>query len=260
MLWNSFLALVPAIAILFVQGRHRRTLVALSALAALCLYPFVSRIVSILSHSAMLLPPSSLIAITALGLVLTAALLIPSAFRQRIRVAAAMVLFLTFLPNAPYVLTDIIHLFEAIRANAPETVVIVALIPLYVLFMLVGFGAYVVSLHSVDSLLKQAGWKRYSRLVEWSLHFASAFGVYLGRFIRFNSWDLATNPESVLQTSLSLSSSRAALSIILISALIIALLYKIYRRVGIALIRDIRTTSWMTGLSSFVNRLQGTGV
>lgn len=48
--------------------------------------------------------------------------------------------FIAFLPNAPYVLTDIIHLIEDIRYGYSMWIVALVLVPQYLLFMLIGFA------------------------------------------------------------------------------------------------------------------------
>ncbi len=65
--------------------------------------------------------------------------------------------FFAFLPNAPYVLTDIIHLITYIRKVDSIWLITLILIPLYLCFMLLGFEAYVISLINMGSYLHQIG-------------------------------------------------------------------------------------------------------
>lgn len=53
-----------------------------------------------------------------------------------------LVTFIAFLPNAPYVLTDVIHLVHDIRWGYSIWVISLVLVPAYLLFMAIGFGAY----------------------------------------------------------------------------------------------------------------------
>jgi len=57
-----------------------------------------------------------------------------------------LLVFIAFLPNAPYVLTDIIHLIHDIRRTNSIWVITLVLIPQYLLFIIAGFEAYVISL------------------------------------------------------------------------------------------------------------------
>lgn len=107
--------------------------------------------------------------------------------------------FILFLPNAAYILTDVIHFVIDVRRGYPMGTVIGILLPQYLLFITVGFQAYVVSLLNVGYFLTQRGQKKQVKWVELSLHLLTAIGVYLGRFTRFNSWDVLTNIEGLLQ-------------------------------------------------------------
>jgi len=59
--------------------------------------------------------------------------------------------FLCFLPNAPYVLTDVIHLITYIRKGDSIWLITLILIPLYLCFVVLGFEAYVISLINMGS-------------------------------------------------------------------------------------------------------------
>lgn len=108
-------------------------------------------------------------------------------------------IFVVFLPNAPYVLTDLIHLVNDIRyGDISRWVAVVIVMPQYAAFVLAGFGAYVVSLVWVDGWLRAIGRSRWVNLTEQGLHGLSAIGIYLGRFWRFNTWDLVTQPNTLL--------------------------------------------------------------
>jgi uncharacterized membrane protein len=108
--------------------------------------------------------------------------------------------FVAFLPNAPYVLTDFIHLendLARINSDLLDTLVV---IPRYAVFMLLGFGAYVLSLMHLGTYLKQVGRPQWILPMELGLHILSAAGVYLGRVERFNSWDFVTQLDVLVRS------------------------------------------------------------
>ena len=115
---------------------------------------------------------------------------------------AIFLVFVAFLPNAPYVLTDTIHLPELIARNYPLYVVLLILIPQYILFIWAGFQAYVIALMRLDNYLIYLGKEQYLKVANAIAHVLCVVGIYLGRFERFNSWDLVTQPLVVAKTAL----------------------------------------------------------
>ncbi len=144
--------------------------------------------------------------------------------------------FVAFLPNAPYVLTDVIHLVNDIRRESSIWLISLVLLPQYLLFMLVGFGAYVLSLINLGHYLKAEGRSRLVFSVELFLHALSAIGVYLGRFERFNSWDFVANPYTVLDRTVDNLAAKQPLMVIATTFLVIAGLYWLMKRVTVALL------------------------
>ena len=108
--------------------------------------------------------------------------------------------FIAFLPNAPYVLTDIIHYIRSIRGGLSTSVIIFALTPQYLIFLIGGFQAYVMSLLNLEFYLTKIGQEKSIFAVQILIHFLSAIGIYLGRFLRFNSWDFVTQPDELAET------------------------------------------------------------
>jgi uncharacterized membrane protein len=107
--------------------------------------------------------------------------------------------FVAFLPNAPYVLTDIIHLrgdaFAIRETEAHASLLYVE----YAVFFIVGVACYVGSLELLRRYLLAQGWRpRTAFAIELTLHALCAVGVLLGRVARFNSWDLGTRPGQIL--------------------------------------------------------------
>jgi uncharacterized membrane protein len=107
-------------------------------------------------------------------------------------VAVLLVPWLLFFPNAPYLLTDFIHLGEG---PAPLWYDALMLSAFAWTGLLLGFG----SLYLVQLILRRA----FGGPVAWlgvvgALGLASV-GVYVGRFIRFNSWDALLHPVRVAE-------------------------------------------------------------
>lgn len=96
--------------------------------------------------------------------------------------------WLLFFPNALYIITDLIHL-EA-KTNVPIWYDAVLLFTSAGTGLLMAFA----SLYKVETfLLKQISHSATNKLMLLCL-FMGSFGVYLGRFLRWNSWDIVTNP------------------------------------------------------------------
>lgn len=148
--------------------------------------------------------------------------------------------FFAFLPNAPYVLTDVIHLIESIRRTNSVWTITLVVIPMYVLFMLAGFEAYVLSLINLGYYLNQLGWGRWILGAELLTHALNAIGVYLGRFGRFNSWDFITQPDALATSLVKDLMSKLPLVIIAITFVVIAALYWILKQVSLGIILQRR--------------------
>jgi uncharacterized membrane protein len=112
--------------------------------------------------------------------------------RQPWLIAMPAAIWLLFLPNAPYLGTDFVHL---LRIPSPALWYDIGLL---LAFTWAGFSLAVASLSTMHTLVEDwlgrtAGWFMVLATVE-----LSGLGVYLGRFRRWNSWDLLVHPHDVL--------------------------------------------------------------
>ncbi len=101
-------------------------------------------------------------------------------------------MWLLFFPNAPYILTDLFHLGKV--SSMPKWFDLVMIL----LFAWAGLFAGFKSLQDIQRMLAKFMSQRKSMIVVVLLLFVAAFGVYIGRFERWNSWDMITHPFSVL--------------------------------------------------------------
>jgi uncharacterized membrane protein len=109
---------------------------------------------------------------------------------------------LLLVPNAPYILTDVIHLPPSIRREPSDAAVLLVVLPVYAALFAVGFGTYCDALRRLTRYMTARGWARSPWAVELPVHALSAVAIYVGRIHRFNSWDLAREPADVLAHTL----------------------------------------------------------
>ena len=105
------------------------------------------------------------------------------------------VLWLVFFPNAPYMLTDLQDLARR-ASDAPLWYDVIIVVWCSWTAMLLG----VVSLYLMQDIIQRT----LGRFAGWVFVFAisalSSFGIYIGRFVRINSWDILQNPaETAMQ-------------------------------------------------------------
>ncbi len=102
------------------------------------------------------------------------------------------VAWLLFLPNAPYIITDLTHLTE----RAP--------IPYYFDIVLVFMSAVNGLIFFFVSVAQVEHWwyNQFSKTTVGWFYFIAfglcSFGIYLGRYGRFNSWNVVTNPSTLV--------------------------------------------------------------
>ena len=96
-------------------------------------------------------------------------------------------LFVAFLPNAPYVMSDLVHLPADVRAASSMKVVLLGLLPLYACYILAGLQAYVLSLGLLRRYMRTTGRRGFLVAVDVVAAFCTAVGVFLGRVDRVNS-------------------------------------------------------------------------
>ena len=97
--------------------------------------------------------------------------------------------WLAFFPNAPYIVTDFLHLTE--RNNVPLWYDLLLIFSFAWNGLVVGFT----SLWIVQTVIAGRWGQWLSWLIVAGTLALSGFGIYLGRFLRWNSWDLLTNPR-----------------------------------------------------------------
>ncbi len=112
-----------------------------------------------------------------------------SARRLKARVLLPVgLVWLLFFPNAPYILTDLFHLER--RAGVPYWYDLALILSCAWNGLMLAYA----SLTDMQALVaRRLGW-----WVSWGFvtvaMLLSSFGIYLGRYLRFNSWDIITNP------------------------------------------------------------------
>lgn len=130
--------------------------------------------------------------------------------------------FVLFLPNAPYVVSDLVHLRWAIGGADSDQEVLTAVLPVFGLFIAAGYLAYYLCLRMVDSYLERSGVPGGLRWgVTVAVHAVCAVGVVVGRFARLNSWEPVTEPRGTIeQIVVTLTWERAPVALLLTFAAI----------------------------------------
>ncbi|MGC6430056.1 MAG: DUF1361 domain-containing protein [Jejuia sp.] len=101
--------------------------------------------------------------------------------------------WLLFLPNAPYIITDLIHLrISEIKLIWLDILIVIA-------FAFTGLLLFYFSFLDMMTTLRHYLKRKVVSFLIPPLLVLSAFGVYLGRFLRYNSWEILSNPKYLFE-------------------------------------------------------------
>lgn len=159
------------------------------------------------------------------------------------------VCWLLFYPNAAYLVTDLIHPFVHYRPSGRFAEDLEFWYHLFLFFNagLLGLGLGTYALSSVQQHMAE----RYSKGIGWLFAVVvlilSSVGIYIGRFIRWNSWDVFTKPQSIINDVMMIIKDPSELQFMLVFTgmiLVISGIGYILMRGGMYMIRRTGGYRW----------------
>jgi len=131
--------------------------------------------------------------------------------------------WLLFFPNAPYLVTDLIHLH---KSSSPILAFDVVLL---FVFAFVGIYLAVKSASEIQSWISSILGKVFSKICMGVFFLLSGFGIYLGRNERWNSWDLFTKPFQLMREITMLLLDKKVLGFSCVYCIMIVFVYLVYK-------------------------------
>lgn len=104
-----------------------------------------------------------------------------------------VIIWLLFIPNAFYIITDLFHL------DKNEGIPLWYDLALLLSFAWSGLLFGVLSVRQMEKLFESFFNKKFDLFFILPVMFLNGLGVYIGRYLRFNSWDVLTNPFQLMQ-------------------------------------------------------------
>lgn len=134
------------------------------------------------------------------------------------------IVWLLFFPNAPYLVTDIIH----VTLSSQDILWYDSLI--FFLFAWIGLLLGMISLFQIEQYINIYVKPKTSELIIFAICILSSIGIYFGRFERLNSWDLFTHPINIFSSLKNILTNNTAFIFIVIFTIFI---YSMYKTIGV---------------------------
>lgn len=133
------------------------------------------------------------------------------------------IIWMLFIPNAPYIVTDFIHLGEI--HSVPMIYDVFLIFSSASVGLMLGFHSF----FHIEQIIKTKYSPRFTSLIMGLIMIIISFGIYLGRFMRFNSWDVFVNHTSLIKNVWKIfSQSTANIEVYLYTGLFFFFLYLSY--------------------------------
>ena len=116
----------------------------------------------------------------------------PAVMENKWKFSAVFIAWLLFIPNSFYIITDLFHL--SVYYGAPLWFDVALIFS----FAWNGLVLGVLSVRQMERIFKLQFPVRHELYFIYPIMFLNALGVFIGRFLRWNSWDVITNPFSLI--------------------------------------------------------------
>ena len=139
--------------------------------------------------------------------------------------AILAVIWLLFIPNALYILTDITHMLR--QWNLVGDAIKILLAFQYTLFIFLGIILFILAFYPFEKLLVKLLLKRRNAIVALLvvINFIIAFGVAMGRIERTNSWEVFINIKKVINDGINILTSLEAMALVIFFGILGNIIY-----------------------------------
>jgi uncharacterized membrane protein len=150
--------------------------------------------------------------------------------KNKLRFAIVFLCWLVFVPNSFYIITDLFHL------DMNESVPLWYDLALLLSFAWNGLLLGIVSIRQMQKLLENFLNRKLGMFFLLPVMALNGLGIYVGRYLRFNSWDIITNPLQLAQDIIYLFihplRNRFDWSMIICYTLLLTLIYLAIKKLG----------------------------
>jgi uncharacterized membrane protein len=138
--------------------------------------------------------------------------------------------WLLFVPNSFYILTDLFHLEQF--HSAPKWFDLLLIFS----FAWNGLVLGILSVRKAELILETVSGRGFSLLIVFIVMWLNAFGIYIGRYLRYNSWDIFMQPFSLFREMLELllhpARNKMEWGMIMVYAMFMTLVYTTIKKLG----------------------------
>lgn len=154
--------------------------------------------------------------------------------------AMLAVIWLLFVPNTLYILTDIIHVSR--QWGLVGDAIKILLTFQYAFFIFLGIVLFVVGLFPFEQLFVKLISKRRSAVVAGIvvMNFIIAFGVAMGRIEGVNSWEVFIDTKKVFEAAISIANSLEAMMLVVFFGIFGNIIYFCLKRDFLKMIMSFR--------------------
>jgi uncharacterized membrane protein len=153
--------------------------------------------------------------------------------KQWIVCSIIVVLWVLFIPNSFYIITDLFHLRWAYAAPVWFDLLLI------MSFAWNGLLLGVLSVRQMEKMVNGRGALKSDWLFLLPVMGLNAFGIYIGRFLRFNSWDVITNPFALMGDIVTIIGHpvlyKNVWGMVLCYTIFMSLVYKMIKKAGEAI-------------------------
>ena len=150
--------------------------------------------------------------------------------KNKLMLIVFVFLWLLFVPNSFYILTDLFHL-ERFH-SAPKWFDLLLIFS----FAWNGLVLGILSVRKAELILETVSGRGFSLAIVFIVMWLNAFGIYIGRYLRYNSWDIVMQPFSLFREMLELllhpARNKMEWGMILVYAIFMTLLYTTIKKLG----------------------------
>lgn len=114
---------------------------------------------------------------------------------NKIKTILFLLVWLAFLPNSFYIITDLVHLSRSSEHFFWFDLILISS------FSISGFILGLASMLEFEKIILDLVSTKLVKLMIPMICFLSGFGIFLGRILRFNSWEILSNPMQLISDS-----------------------------------------------------------